>query len=167
MIRISKNTVLERILVIVLSTLLLHIVLLYLIFGSHDLIDIFVSILISAINIFISYRLAFNDYDLWLDNVNGKIIVKQREKVKEYTVNDFCKFHLEYYGMYLSHAFRYYRLNINGEKYRIRYYTDRLDSINDLLDSKNMLNNLEDGIRKDIAEKNSHSSIIKDTGKCQ
>jgi hypothetical protein len=119
MIRISKNTVLERILVIVLSTLLLPIVLLYLIFG------------------------------LWLDGEN--VIVKQRRKVDVYTISDFCTFHLEYYGMYLSHTFRYYRLNVNGKKYRVRYYTARLDSINDLLDSKNMLSNLEDGIKKEIA----------------
>jgi hypothetical protein len=154
MIRISKNTVLERTFVIVLSTLLIPLVLLYLIFGSHGLIDIFISILIFSINIIISYRLAFNDYDLWLDNVRGKIIIKQRAKVEEYTISDFCQFQLEYYGMYLSHTFRYYRLNINGKKYRIRYYTDRLDNINDLLDTKTMLKNLEDGIKKEIAVTN-------------
>lgn len=151
MIRISKNSILERILVIVFSTLFLPFVLLYLIFGSHGPVDILLSLLIASINIVISWRLAFNDYDLWLDNEH--VIVKQGVKTDVYTVNEFCKFKLEYYGLYLSHSFRYYRLNINGKKYRIRYYTGRINGINDVLDPKSMLNNLEEGMRQEIGAK--------------
>lgn len=124
--------------------------LIYLFFGSHQFIDIAVGLLIITVNIILSWKLAFNDYEVWLDTSQKKVLIKRKKYLDEYPVSEFCKFRIGYYGMFLSNTFKFYQLNIGNKKYRIYFYTDRADKVTDVMDPSAVLKNIEEEIRQKV-----------------
>jgi len=150
MIKISKSTTGSRMLIFLLSAFPLLLTLIYLLFGSHHLIDIIVGLVIITINIFLSWKLAFNDYEVWLDTNQKRVLIKRGKQLDDYPVPEFCNFRMGYYGMLLSNSFKFYQLNIGNKKYRIYFYTSRPDKVTDVMDPGAVLKNIEEEIRHQV-----------------
>lgn len=150
MILITKNTLASKVFIFVLSSLLVLMVIIYLFFGSHNVMDVLIGGSISIINIAIAWNLSFNDYAMWLDTDKKEVVLKRRKEVIRYSLTDFNRFHLEYCGVYLSNMFRFYRLRLGNKKYRVRYYTPRLDTFKDLLNYDEALKIMEEDIKQRI-----------------
>jgi hypothetical protein len=148
-VKISRSTIASRIFVFLLNLFPLWLTLVYLFFGSHQFIDITIGLIIITVNIILSWKLAFNDHEIWLDTVRQKVLVKRKKNIDEYSLSEFCEFRVAYYGM-LSAAFKYYQLKVGGKKYRICFYTDRPGKITDPMDPGALLKNIEDEIRSRV-----------------
>jgi hypothetical protein len=150
MIKISKNTSGSRVLIFLLSSFPLLLTLVYLFFGSHELIDVTVGLVIITVNIILSWKLAFNDYEIWLDPAQKNVLIKRGKQLDQYPVSEFCRFRIGYYGMLLSNSFKFYQLNIGNKKYRIYFYTSRPDKVTDVMDPGAVLKNIEEEIRQQV-----------------
>jgi hypothetical protein len=126
--------------------------LVYLVWGSHQLVDITVGLIIITVNIILSWKLAFDDDELWLDRSQKRILIKRGKHLDEYAVSEFCKFRIAYYGMFLSTSFKFYQLKIGNKKYRIYFYTNRPDKVSDVIDPRVVLKNIEEEIRKKVCD---------------
>lgn len=122
MVKITKSNLGFRLFIFFLSSFLAILCLVYLVYGRHQAIDLIVCTLIIIGNLYLSYYISFNDYDVWFSPIDNFIeIRKGSETIAKYNVGSIDGVKIEHLGMNLSIMYGFYRLVINGDRYRIRY----------------------------------------------
>lgn len=144
---ISKNSMMSRTFIFLISFVTAPFVGVYLLFGQHSILDLVVSILILSVNIIYSFYLAFNDYEFWIDELTGVIQLKSRNKIFRFIVKEVSEVSLCYINSYKSNIYKFYWLIISGQKFRIRYYDDNPENASDLWDPNKKVRTLEEGLR--------------------
>ncbi len=124
-IKLTKNTIYSRIFIVFLICLLPYLIAFgYLFSAASSFIEYISCISIIFLFSFIAYKVAFNDFDIWIDVDKQVVLIKRRNAVEFVPVKEFMAFKLVYMGLYISYNFKYYTMELNGKKYRIRYYSD-------------------------------------------
>jgi len=147
MIKVSKTTVASRVLIFLLNGFPIFLSIIYLLFSSPDLTSVIVCIAIVLLTLFISWHIACNDYDIWVDANSGIVMLKKGTKENKFSYEDFLKFELQFKGAFMTTIYKYYGLRFSGKTYRIRYYIDKVGSPFAFLESEKETKLVEDELR--------------------
>ncbi|RYG44268.1 MAG: hypothetical protein EOO01_19830 [Chitinophagaceae bacterium] len=84
------------------------------------------AILFVIINVVLVLRIAFNDYDLYVLPQSQQVVLTRNGRTHAFPVGAFMPFRLRSAGLLSSRktGFHYYILELAGQKFRIRFYTN-------------------------------------------
>jgi hypothetical protein len=126
MIRITKNApVYKRMVFGMFCGLPWFMVLFFLLVAPFSILALLIYMVIVSLSGYIAYQIAYKDYTIWVDTERKIVIIENKNIREEILPEDFMKFRLEYIGAHMSNSWKYFTLELNSKKYRVRYITKK------------------------------------------